>query len=103
MEATRHIRYRTSVGKLMTFNLSWAQLISGQSRQLWMETATNLEYMREYDCMWIERIRLALQKSNSTLWVAKAWNPEGQRQHDSFLMDRLCEAGYTQAQLAHIN
>ncbi len=103
MEAQRHIRYGTSIGKLMTFNVNWAQLISGQREQLWMKPEIDLTYLKEFDCIWIERIQKALRESGTQLWIERAWKPKRQRVNDQFLMEAFCEAEYKTHELAHLN
>ena len=77
------LRLGDKVGKLLTIQLTWLQLIAGIETPILEET----KQLRFLPNIWLTKLRDKLRKLNITIELGQCWKPEKQRENDYCIME----------------
>jgi hypothetical protein len=77
------------MGKIITINLKWVQIIAGIQNQIFVDT----EPLQHLEGHWFKSIRQFLHITNATVSIKGLWTPQLERQHDQCIMEvtRKCK------------
>jgi hypothetical protein len=85
----QHQRMDSPLGKIITINLEWVQIIAGIQNQIFEDTEP-LQHLKGH---WFKSIRQFLHITNATINIKGSWTPQMERQHDQCIMEvtRKCK------------